>query len=80
VVGLVAATRHTPTRTGQTMAFLTLDDPSGMAECTLFPAVLRRFAGLLSGGGALWAAGRAEEQYGVVTLNVDSLRRLSGRA
>jgi DNA-directed DNA polymerase III PolC len=75
VVGLAAAMRRTPTRAGQTMAFLTLDDPSGMAECTVFPAALRRFAPLLTAGGPLCAIGRAEEQYGVVTLNVE---RLSG--
>lgn len=75
VVGLLAASRSTPTRAAETMAFLTLDDPTGTAECTLFPAVLRRSARELPRtGGALWAAGRVEEQYGVVTLTVESLR------
>jgi DNA polymerase III alpha subunit len=78
VIGLLAASRSTPTRADETMAFLTLDDSTGTAECTLFPAVLRRCARELPRtGGALWAAGRAEEQYGVVvTLTVESLRRV----
>ncbi len=51
-------------------------DEGGMAECTLFPAVFRRYARELAGSGPLWAAGRAEEQYGVVTLNAGRLGRL----
>jgi DNA polymerase III alpha subunit len=55
------------------MAFLTLDDPTGMAECTLFPAVFRHAARELAAGGPLRAEGRVTEQYGVPGLEVERL-------
>lgn len=75
-VGLAAARRSTPTRSGETMAFLTLDDPTGTAECTLFPAVFRRSVRALAAGGPLCAVGRVSEQYGALGLEVERLAEL----
>ena len=77
VGGLVAASRHTPTRRGEPMAFLTLDDPTGTAECTLFPAALARAGPAFAARGPLWALGRADVQYGAVSLTVERLGRLA---
>ncbi len=80
VLGLVAARRRTATRNGDMMAFLTLDDPTGSAECTLFPAVFRRVAPDVTRSDALWVAGRVTEQYGAVTLEVERLGALAAHA
>ncbi len=76
VAGLAAAHRSAPTKNGETMAFLTLDDPTGTAECTLFPAVFRRAARELAGGGALSATGRVTAQHGAASLEVERLTPL----
>jgi DNA polymerase III alpha subunit len=78
VAGLVAATRRTPTRNGESMAFVTLDDPTGTAELTLFPAALGRARGVLSDRGPLRAVGRPEAHHGAVSLIVERLEPLAG--
>jgi DNA polymerase III alpha subunit len=78
MAGVVAAHRRVATKTGQTMMFLTLDDVEGLFECTLFPAVFRRYGVLLRDLGPYVVEGRAEEQYGAVTVNVEKLSRLEG--
>ena len=50
VTGLMAAARRVPTKQGGRMLFLTLDDGTGLAECTLFPDAYARRAGLTGGG------------------------------
>jgi DNA polymerase III alpha subunit len=77
VAGLVAASRRTATRRGESMAFLTLDDPSGTAELTLFPATLERARGVFGHRGPLRAIGRPEAQHGAVSLVVERLAPLS---
>ncbi len=79
VIGLVAARRRTSTRHGETMSFLTLDDPTGTAECTLFPAVHRRAAHAMAGGGPLRVEGVVSEQHGAASLEVDRLESLASR-
>ena len=55
------------------MQFITLDDASGMLECTLFPQVYQRYRGVVRGSGPFLMEGRIEDQYGAPTLNVDAL-------
>ena len=50
VVGVLAASRRTPTRKGDTMQFVTLEDETGLLECTLFPRVWKRHAALTARG------------------------------
>ena len=64
VAGIVSARRRVPTKRGETMLFLTLEDETGLAECTLFPPAYRRFASVVRGGGLLVAAGRVENHLG----------------
>lgn len=72
--GLVAAQRRVRVKkSGEPMLFLTLEDEDGLFECTLFPAVYRRYGGLLRHAGPWVVQGKAEDQYGAVTVNVERL-------
>ncbi|MEJ5360296.1 MAG: OB-fold nucleic acid binding domain-containing protein, partial [Desulfobacterales bacterium] len=64
------------TRSGEPMAFLTFEDETGLVEATLFPGPYRRFRRLLADDRPLLLAGRVEEDWGAVTLTVDSLQPL----
>jgi DNA polymerase III alpha subunit len=71
VVGLMAAARRVPTKQGPRMLFLTLDDGTGLTECTLFPDVYARAGPALSGPGPFVVSGRLESQHGAVTVNAE---------
>ena len=58
------------------MLFLTLEDDTGLVECTLFPDVYRRHRELARSGRAVVASGRVEDRRGALTLVVDGLRAL----
>ena len=75
VTGLMAAARRVPTKDGKRMYFLTLDDGTGLAECTLFPDVYGRSAGELSGSGPYVVEGTVESQYGEITVTATSCRQ-----
>ena len=71
VVGVMAAARRVATARGDRMLFLTLDDGTGLAECTLFPEAYRRAAARLGGFGPFVAEGRVESAYGAVTVSAE---------
>jgi len=71
VVGLVAAARRVTTKQGTRMLFLTLDDGTGLAECTLFPEIYAAAGVTLSGPGPFALEGRIESQQGAVTITVE---------
>ena len=75
VAGVLAARRTVPTSDGRRMQFVTLEDESGLLECTLFPDVYDRFRGHVRTLGPYVAEGRVEEQYGAPTLDVRSIAR-----
>lgn len=66
------------TRTGEVMEFLTFEDETGLVETTFFPGVYRRYAHLLAAGKPYLLMGQVDEDYGAVTLTVDSVRLLNG--
>ncbi|MEO6462893.1 MAG: DNA polymerase III subunit alpha, partial [Candidatus Eisenbacteria bacterium] len=68
VTGLMAAARRVPTKSGEKMFFLTLDDGTGLVECTLFPDVYARAGAGISGNGPYVVEGVVESQYGEVTV------------
>jgi DNA polymerase-3 subunit alpha len=72
VTGLMAAARRVPTKSGEKMFFLTLDDGTGLAECTLFPDVYARCGAVISGHGPYVLEGVVESQYGEVTVTAAS--------
>jgi DNA polymerase III alpha subunit len=71
VAGVAAAWRRVETVRGERMLFLTLDDGTGIVECTLFPEAYRRSATALSGMGPFVAEGRIASSYGAITLETD---------
>ncbi len=77
VAGLASARRRVDTKSEEPMMFLTLEDPTGLVECTIFPAAYRRAAFLARRGGALQATGRVEDHAGAVTVTVDRLAPLA---
>jgi DNA polymerase III alpha subunit len=76
VAGLVAARRAVPTKQGTQMLFVTLEDETGLLECTLFPPVYARHRGVVRDLGPYVAEGRIEEQYGAPTLNTERIARV----
>src|SRR4029453_3727792 len=68
----MAQTRH-----GDPMEFITLEDTTALYDATLFPAVYRRTCQLLTPEEPYLLRGRVEEEFGVATLTVDDLRRLT---
>ena len=79
VAGLASARRTVETKNGEPMLFLTLEDPTGLVECTFFPASYARCARMARRGGALLATGRAEDHLGAITVNADALQPYSGK-
>ncbi len=79
VLGLLAAARRVRTKRGESMLFLTLEDESGLAECTLFPPVYARFGTIVRGGWLLHATGTVEAPFGAPTLTVDRLVSVAPR-
>ena len=79
VVGAGAAARRVDTTRGERMLFLTLDDGTGLAECTLFPDAYRRAAGSLWGLGPFAAEGVVESAHGAITVNAERVLRWPGR-
>ena len=73
VAGLSAAWRPAPTRKGETLGFLTLEDETGLLETTLFPAVYRRSCRLLVSAGPFIAEGEIEERRRAISLQVRKL-------
>ncbi len=65
------------TKTGEAMEFLTFEDETGMVEATFFPGVYRRYAHFLTSGRPYLLAGLVEEDFGAVTLTVDSVEILA---
>jgi DNA polymerase III alpha subunit len=73
VLGWAAAARRVRTKRGESMLFLTLEDETGLAECTLFPSVYTRYGQLVRAGGVLRVTGRVEAPYGAPTLNAERI-------
>lgn len=78
VAGVLAARHTVPTRNGTRMQFLTLEDETGLVECTLFPETYARHRGRIRNLGPYLAEGRVEAQYGAPTLTVERMRPLAG--
>jgi DNA polymerase III alpha subunit len=77
VAGILSARRGTRTaRTKEKMAFVTLEDESGLVECTLFPRAYRRWGGRFRSAGPFLASGRVEDRFGSCTLSADAVRPL----
>jgi len=72
--GIVATARHTPTKRGENMQFVTLEDAEGLFEVTLFPGTCPPVAYLSIG--PYLVEGTVEDQYGVITITALRIERL----
>jgi DNA polymerase III alpha subunit len=66
LAGLVATGRHTETKNGEEMQFITIEDEWGLVEVTLFPRLCPPVPHL--GVGPYIVEGEVDEQYGVLTV------------
>jgi DNA-directed DNA polymerase III PolC len=78
LLGIPAAARRVPTSKGEDMFFLTIEDEFDLVECTLFPAVFRRYMADVRGTGPFAVEGTIEDQYGARTVNVRRVTSLAG--
>ncbi len=61
------------TRTGEAMEFLTFEDETAQIETTFFPKTYSKYASVLKSGRGYLLTGLVEEDYGAITLTVDTL-------
>jgi error-prone DNA polymerase len=73
VTGKPVLTKH-----GEPMEFLSFEDTTAIYEATFFPRAYRRFCSMISRTRPYLLKGRVEENYGVVSLNVDDVKPLGG--
>jgi error-prone DNA polymerase len=76
MIGWLINEKMTQTIKGDPMGFVTFEDTTGLYEATFFPRTYRRFFHLLAGNRPYLLRGRVEEDFGAVTLNVQSIERL----
>jgi DNA polymerase III alpha subunit len=69
----LAASRRVHTKDGQWMRFLTLEDPSGIAEAVLFPAIYQQTADRVRSDETLLISGTVEDQMGSHLLRVEHI-------
>jgi DNA-directed DNA polymerase III PolC len=68
VCGWLVTAKVVTTRHRDPMEFVTLEDRSGLIECTVFPEIYRRRARVLHAPRPLVITGRVEQEYGVCSL------------
>lgn len=81
VWGQAIAYKRIPTRkSGEAMAFVTLEDPTGLVEATFFPRSYRDHGHLITSGRPLVLEGTVEEGRGSPTLTVERAWAVRGVA
>ncbi len=69
--GQVITYKRIPTKkTKEAMAFVTLEDPTGLTELVFFPKAYARFGSLITSGRPLVVEGKIENDRGGLTLTV----------
>lgn len=70
VAGIVIARQRPPTKSGQTVIFVTLEDEAGLVEVTVFERVYQRWGKVIFASNALVVDGILQKRgrYGVVVL------------
>ncbi|MCL6451779.1 MAG: DNA polymerase III subunit alpha, partial [Acetobacteraceae bacterium] len=79
VAGLVTAVKRVVTRSGQIMAFLTLEDMVGSVEVLVFPKVYERCVGWLESDSVVLVTGRVSVQEEQVKVAADEVSPLTAR-
>lgn len=82
LAGVILSRTNKTTRSGESMAFIKLEDITGEIELIIFPAVLSAYTHLLTVGGTIAVRGtisvREEEDPKIIVNNVMSLERNGG--
>jgi error-prone DNA polymerase len=78
VAGIVIARQRPPTRSGQTVIFITLEDEAGLIEVTVFPRAYKRFGDVIFSHNALIIEGELQK-HGSYGINIVA-RRAKGLA
>jgi DNA polymerase-3 subunit alpha len=73
---LIAATRPVLTKSGEKMAFVTLEDQSGRIESVVFPTLFKEHAALVAPGACLLIKGKVSIRNGETSLAIDDLKPL----
>ena len=68
------------TKQGEPMEFLTFEDETGLVETTFFPEPYRRSCHLLDRERPFLLGGKVEEDWGAVTLTVETVSALTAPA
>ncbi len=74
MVGWLITEKPAVTKHGQSMAFLTLEDTTGLYDTTLFPDVFQQYGPLLTNECPLLLHGKVEEEFGAITLTITRLQ------
>ena len=74
MVGWLITEKPAVTKHGQSMAFLTLEDTTGLYDTTLFPDIFQQYGPLLTNERPLLLKGKVEEEFGAVTLTITQLQ------
>jgi DNA polymerase-3 subunit alpha/error-prone DNA polymerase len=71
ITGKVIHTQH-----GEPMEFLSFEDETGIIETTFFPKVYDKFCYMIDWGRPYLLSGKVEENWGAITLTVDTVAPL----
>jgi DNA polymerase-3 subunit alpha len=74
VAGMVSGIRPHTTKTGKMMAWVTLEDLTGIIELVLFPRTWEKFQFALEVGGVIVAEGKVDAQSNPAKVLVDNIR------
>jgi error-prone DNA polymerase len=72
LTGKVVHTKH-----GEPMEFLSFEDETGLVETTFFPKVYDKFCHMIDWGRPYLLSGKVEENWGTITLTVDTVAPLA---
>jgi len=76
-IGWYVTGKLVETKKGEPMEFLCFEDTTAIYETTFFPEAYRRFCHLFDREQPYILSGRLEEDYGAITMTVDSVRLLT---
>ncbi|MDP2655929.1 MAG: DNA polymerase III subunit alpha, partial [bacterium] len=73
---LVTVVRTLLTKSGEKMAFITVEDTTDSIEAVIFPKLLKEHASIITPGACLLAKGKVSIRNGEVTLAIEELKPL----
>jgi DNA polymerase III alpha subunit len=76
-IGWMVTGKTVHTLNGDPMKFISFEDPTGIYEAVLFPAVYHRFCHMLSDTRPYLLKGKVEEDFGAITMTVHWLSFLN---